>query len=33
VEGVKENAEVFNTQDISLQEQSLLLAFNSKAWE
>lgn len=33
MEDVKENAEAFNTLDISLQKQSLLLAFNSKAWE
>lgn len=33
VEGVKENAEVFNTLDISLHEENLLLAFDSKASE
>lgn len=31
VEGVKENAEVFNTLDISLREQNMLLAFDRKA--
>lgn len=33
MEGVKENAEVFSTLGISLHEQNLLLALNSKAWE